>query len=365
METSSMETSPSKRRLRVLVPLFTLVLAGLVAECGFRLFSPNFYRNETSFVEDIRIRPPNLDYVINRSFIDTEIPEVALRTNERSYYLPAARFDDPDVTIAFLGGSTTECGAVQEELRFPARVSTLLESDGIRANVLNVAYSGNTVHDSINVLLNHVVLDHPDIAIMMHASNDIGVLRTSRDYQPRMARPLDASDVLRWLKQKLSSHSWFVARMRYSIASVQGMGAQPVLVREQNVLPSSHFPEEQFRDRLRAYVALARAFRIEPVLMTQPYAQFRTDITPEWIDGTAQDEANRVIREVGLEQDVLVIDLIRHLKEHVADFNEPMIVFYDAIHMTDQGSQIVAEHIAATLRSARILEPRERRPLVR
>ncbi len=355
-----MAATPPDRKWQVLVPIVTFVLAIAAVEFAFRLFSPNFYVNERSFIESIRIREPFMDYVINRRFIAPDDPEVRLRTDARSYYLPSVRFEKPDVTIAFFGGSTTECGAVKEELRFPALVSRRAEKQGIDVNVLNVAHSGNTLHDSINVLLNHVVLDRPDIAVVMHASNDIGVLREYPDYGPRMARPLDASDFLRWVKQWASGHSWFVARMRYAIAEMEGMGVKPVLMREQNVLPDSAFPEQQYRNRVRAFVALARSLDIEPVLMTEPYAQFRTNLTPEWKNDTVQDEANRVLRGVGSESGVLVIDLMAHMQATVPDFNEPMAVFYDAIHFTDRGSQVVGEYIAARLHESGLLKRRER-----
>jgi lysophospholipase L1-like esterase len=331
------------------MPVAVTAVALLVVELCFRLFSPNFYVGEKSFIEEVRIRAPHMDYRINRRFIDPTDPSVRLRTDARSYYLPSARFEDPDATIAFFGGSTTECAAVKEGLRFPALTSTLLEKKGLRVNVLNVALSGNTSHDALNVLLNHVVLDHPDVAVLMEASNDIGVLRQDPEYRTRMARPLGGIDLVRWTKQWLSSHSWFVARMRYTAAELQGMGVRPVAHREQNVLPGSVFPEKEFRQRLRAFIGLARAFEIEPVLMTQPYAQFRTEITPDWKNDTAQDEANQLIRDVAAQQGVIVIDLMDHLRSEVPDFNEPMVIFYDAIHVTDRGSQVLAEKIAETL----------------
>ncbi len=83
--------------------------------------------------------------------------------------MPAQRFDSPSATIVFLGGSTTECLFVAEDLRFPTYVSTLLETKGLQINSMNFGRSANNVQHSINNLINHVVNDEPDIVVMMHA----------------------------------------------------------------------------------------------------------------------------------------------------------------------------------------------------
>ena len=73
-------------------------------------------------------------------------------------------------------------------------------------------------------------------------------------------------------------------------------------------------------------------------------------LTPEWIERTAQDRFNAIIRRVGEEEVVPVIDLVHHLQYRVPDWNKPMKIFYDAIHVTDKGSRVYAQHIAERLR---------------
>lgn len=83
--------------------------------------------------------------------------------------------------------------------------------------------------------------------------------------------------------------------------------------------------------------------------MTQPFSGSTNSMTPNWIDVNEQDRFNTVIREVGVEESVSVIDLVRYLQEHVPEWNKPMEIFYDAIHVTDKGSILYAEHIATRL----------------
>ena len=50
-----------------------------------------------------------------------------LRVDRQGFIMPSKIHDHPDLTIAFLGGSTTECIYVDEDNRFPYLVGRLLE----------------------------------------------------------------------------------------------------------------------------------------------------------------------------------------------------------------------------------------------
>jgi len=83
--------------------------------------------------------------------------------------------------------------------------------------------------------------------------------------------------------------------------------------------------------------------------MTQPVTGMSNELTPAWGNAGAQDRFNAVIREVGQQNDVLVVDLCNHLKENVPDWDKPMHLFYDGVHVTDKGSEVYADHIADRL----------------
>jgi hypothetical protein len=74
----------------------------------------------------------------------------------------------------------------------------------LKVNTLNAGRSGNTLHDSINILLNHVIDDRPNIAVLMHATNDIGVLIRDGNYRSRMGRPVSIADFGKWSLQMAS-----------------------------------------------------------------------------------------------------------------------------------------------------------------
>ena len=191
---------PKWRKRFVLLGASILLALG-IAEIALRIAWDNPYRHEgPDRVVSLRLQHANTNHRFSRAAIHPESPFAQLRTNERSYILPSAQFENPDCTIAFLGGSTTECCAVAEDLRFPALVSTLLTTHGLQVNTLNAGTSGTTLHDSFNSLLNHVIQDEPDIVVVMHACNDIGLLTEKESYalrsdQPRRQRQKGITDI--------------------------------------------------------------------------------------------------------------------------------------------------------------------------
>ena len=52
-----------------------------------------------------------------------------IRVDRQGFIMPSKVHDRPDLTLAFLGGSTTECIYVDENQRFPYLVGRLLERD--------------------------------------------------------------------------------------------------------------------------------------------------------------------------------------------------------------------------------------------
>jgi lysophospholipase L1-like esterase len=325
-----------------------VTLAG--CEIALRLFWENPYRHELpDYVVKLRLQHPNVDRAFDRSRLDPDEPQVRFRTNARCYIEPSAQYETPDATVAFLGGSTTECSAVTEQTRFPSRVSTLLAEHGLRVSTLNSGRSGNTIHDSINVLLNHVVSDRPDIVVVMHAANDIGVLTADGDYRSRSGEAVTPGNLFTWTMQMASQRVSLAALARNGLFAPSfraRIGEAPALPA---TTPDRQPPIEEYRRRLLALVHVCRDFGIEPVLMTQPLASRTNELTPAWADAAAQDRFNGEVREVGRREGASVIDLVEHLNRSAPRWQEANELFYDGIHVNDRGSQEYARHIAEQL----------------
>ena len=206
-------------KAKCLALLFGLIFALGCAEICLRIAWHNSYAGASpNAIYKLRLQNANRDSVVSRRQIDASVPEVHFRTDDRSYVLPSFQHEKPDATVAFLGGSTTECIAVQEPLRFHAQVSDLLGEKGLKVNTLNGARSGNTLHDSLNILLNHVVLDKPDVVVVMHVTNDIGVLDGDNEYRSRMGQRPSWRDFADWFSQVASSRVYVVAALRHALA---------------------------------------------------------------------------------------------------------------------------------------------------
>ena len=53
--------------------------------------------------------------------------EYLLRIDNDGFIIPSKKYEYPDITLLFLGASTTECRFVEEENRFPYLAGALLE----------------------------------------------------------------------------------------------------------------------------------------------------------------------------------------------------------------------------------------------
>lgn len=334
---------------RLLLVGVSLAVSVGLSELALRVAWHNPFRTERpDHVVTLRKHHGLRDIPVDRSAIDPDRPLTRFRTDARSYALPSFQYAEPDLTVAFLGGSTTQCNAVSEDQRFHALVSDLLGERGLRVNTLNAARSGNTAHDSLNVLLNHVVRDEPDVVVMMHAANDLGVLVRSGSYAPRMGGPAGFGTAARWLGQEASARSALVGALRWW-ATIRPLAGGDFGHWAERLDESELAPTSPFEARLRAFVGIARGFGAEPVLMTQPASNVWTAQTPPWLDLSNQARFNDAVRAVASAQRATLIDLARHVVEHVEGWDRPMRVFYDGVHVTDAGSRIYAEHIAERL----------------
>jgi len=260
-----------------------------------------------------------------------------------------------------LGGSTTECMAVDEPLRFPALVSSLLAERGLKVNTLNAGVSGNTLHDSINILVNHVVEDHPDYVVVMNVVNDVGLLDSKGDYRSRMAHPLGWSQFAEAARSELSRRSALMGLLRQvksGIKSSLKIQVNDIQIEwRNNPGRAENIAADQYRAQLRAFVGAAQGLGIQPILMTEPLSGARNSMTPDWADMGAQDRFNAIVRQVGAETHTPVFDLAQHLQDHVPQWDELGKVFYDGMHVNDAGSLVYATFIADQL--AKLIRPTE------
>ena len=97
--------------------------------------------------------------------------------DDQGFLLPKSKHKDPDLTLAFLGGSTTYLAEVQPKDRFHYLIGNELEKRlNIKVNSLNAAVFGADTSHTINTLYNKVLPQKPDYVLIMHAVNDLNKL---------------------------------------------------------------------------------------------------------------------------------------------------------------------------------------------
>ena len=283
------------------------------------------------------------------------------------------------VRIFCVGGSTTECLYLDDQDAWPEVLQQLLVPEAPRVNVINTGRSGDSTRDHIALLAHRIVPLEPDIVILLCGVNDLG-LHAEPDYSPirldsraLIPEPEIDIDLRVWAQARICNWSQIAraavwAKRRFARSDEQGNPVQDVnglwyekARQERRSLPyqeidPSRYPFPEFEENVRSLIALCRAHDAVPVLLTQPalWGAEADDIekllwacpgglrirhAQLW---ETLERFNNVIREIGAEQDVLVVDLASHLPKTTE-------AFYDDSHFNVSGAQMVARKIAAAL----------------
>jgi lysophospholipase L1-like esterase len=294
-----------------------------------------------------------------------------IRVDENGFIMPAKVHEHPDLTLVFLGGSTTEDIYDDENNRFPYLAGHLLEeSTGLRVNSYNAAKSGNDSLHSLDVLLNKVLPLKPDLVAMMHNINDLSILLFEKSYwnrnpsrSPLIEKKPDWRTVGKNLEETfqlardLVVPNLYAALHRLLHAEGKSQADEFHQVRGQKIEVNQDYLVREFTLNLQTFINICRARGITPVLLTMP-SRLKDDPDPlirrlmqrlEEQNGItyrdfkgAFDHFNQAIREVAAQNRVLLVDLAQEIpqeKEYMSD----------VVHFTPAGSRLVAQKIAAGL----------------
>jgi len=296
-----------------------------------------------------------------------------VRTDAQGFMLPYNRYDQPDLTLVFLGGSTVACIYVEEENRFPYLVGNLLaQKTGKKITSINSGVGGNNSLHSLDILLNKIIPLRPDVVVMMHNINDLVALIYDRTYwskNPTRAAIVNFSFYknLTGLKAistlardlyipnlhaatRVLSKKIFGKKLKDPDDEFAHIRGKKLTVDEAAIL-------DEFKMNLNTFINICRARRITPVLMTQ-FNSYQANPDPKVLKAMQGFESdsqvpvrqfmelyarfNQAIREVGKENGVLVIDLATLIPQDKQ-------YMYDVVHLNTQGSQLAAQLISEHL----------------
>jgi hypothetical protein len=296
-----------------------------------------------------------------------------VRTDAQGFMLPYNRYEKPDLSLIFLGGSTVACIYVEEENRFPYLVGNLLsQKTGKKITSINSGVGGNNSLHSLDILLNKIIPVRPDVVVMMHNINDLVTLMYDRTYwsnNPTRSAIVNFSFYknLTGLKalstlardmyipnlhaaSRILSKKIFGKKVKDQDDEFASIRGKKLTVDEAAILA-------EFKMNLNTFINICRARQITPVLMTQ-FNRYKDHPDPKVIKAMQGFESdskipmgefmklyarfNDAIREVGKANGVLVIDLaalIPQEKEYM----------YDVVHLNTRGSQLAAQVISQRL----------------
>lgn len=300
-----------------------------------------------------------------------ENKQFRLRIDKDGFIEPSRIYPNPEITIAFQGGSTTECIFVDEEFRFPYLAGRELEKlTGKRVNSFNAAASGNTSMHTISILLTKVLPLHPDIVVAMENWNDLIILLLAGSYwNDHPTRSLFINDMtkagaefgMRRFLDNYVPHLYVASKSLFQpLYSLIRFGGSDEWagVRGKKVEVDEAALANEFRMNLTSYAAIANAHHVKSVFMTMAsristepdaftLAQTKT-LEDSYGISYAEfkkllDSFNDVVREVASQNNAGLIDLERYVpKENT--------FIYDQVHYNTKGSRFVSSYIAERLK---------------
>jgi lysophospholipase L1-like esterase len=296
--------------------------------------------------------------------------------DEHGFLEPSAVWDDADLDVVFLGGSTTECLLLPQGDRFPARVGPELHRlTGLRVNTYNGGLGGNDGMHSNLALVAKVLPMRPDAVVFMHGVNDLFVMGITGTYYHELpTRSLvvtPAQPTASWRLLKAIKDVTFPGIAHVIAGAAPGLGEGMKERAGVPVPPDDEFepyrdvvsnPEPaqiraDFRSCVTQFVTTADAWGIEPVLMTQanrhtipiqPGLAKDADKLTGTLNMPYEDFAqlhmdlNQITRDVAAEYDLTLVDLAAEIPPQ-----ERWIM--DTVHYSPDGSRRAAEVIARDL----------------
>ena len=375
----------------ILAMLFGLLLSAMIIEVVLRLYNPFEFR--------VRGDKIVLQKNITRVIVNHKIPKLDEKIIQRRNSLGFRGEEPPQgldfvsgkhLTIIAVGGSTTECLYLSDGKTWPDDLAKLLKERIDKVWVNNAGFDGYSTFGNLVLMRDYIADLHPKIVLFLIGINDIGqnMPNVHTDAKVMEDGKFRAEESAGWC---FSSPSCFVNTLAYhsefanlALNLYRYLKAGSVMVSQVDIVKTikggvGHIqlnPQDlsqliisedriqqvleahnqgyipQYEERVKSLVEISRNNGIEPILITQPmlYGVGKDDITGidletvqihntngllEW---KILELYNDVLRKVGKEKGLLVIDLAQKMPHS-------SLYYYDFMHYTNEGAVKVAKII--------------------
>jgi lysophospholipase L1-like esterase len=355
----------SRKPVKVLlycVYLFVIVFIGL--EIILRIYNPFHLRLKGDKI----ILPINQRQTITNSINPKLDPVVTNVRNGLGFRGPEWPDDGKKhLSIITIGGSTTECHFLNDQYTWPYVLGQKLADSLNNVWLNNAGMDGHSTYGHLIMLNDHVKKLHPSVVLFLTGINDVETaspsfhdnLSTKGAWSDFKHYIFENSEVLNLLLNL--SRGWRAQRFNNTTHEMTVLNNDQLLRLPDSVINKRVANQKPYltayRSRLQQLADTCIANHILPVLVTQPN-QFGVgkdsltgadlelfDVEPG-LNGKLiwriLEEYNEVVRNLGREKQIPVIDLAHLLPKN-------SVYFYDASHFTNAGAEKVASLLAADL----------------
>jgi lysophospholipase L1-like esterase len=356
----------------LLVLLISLVLVLCFCELVLRVYNPLGFRIKGNKI----ILPINKKEIIHHEHGLGKLDKVVIvQRNSLGFRGPEPPADFArSLTIATVGGSTTECLDLAEDKTWPHDLGVRLKPNFKHLWIDNAGLSGNSTFGHYILMQDYLVKLQPKVVLFLVGINDVG-LKSERDFDERIHeinfRSLERFLASAAVHSELATAALNLYRFYFPKSVMINNQNDPQETDLRKLLPFSVSHEEQdaiikdhqdhylsaYKNRLEKLIAICQEHNIIPVLLTQPVL-YGNSVDPTTgvnlghkfvakdMDGATGWQVlelyNDVTRHVGRDRGVLVIDLAREMPKDSR-------YYYDLMHYTNPGAEKVADLIAAQL----------------
>jgi lysophospholipase L1-like esterase len=348
----------------VLALFLGIVLALIVLEGLIRIFEPIEFRVRGNKLQ----LPVNRKWVIRADGFSGLDAVIYHQTNWLGFRgeNPPKNFADY-LTIIAVGGSTTHCRYISEGKTWVDLLGEKLKKSFPKLWINNGGCDGQTTFGHLILMEDIIVKLRPKVVLFLVGANDVR-FEASKRFDKHLLRKKDNSYLGGFIESLLvrsEVYYYGINLIRYYNARKWDMLHHPVDLTKCNIreVPEKQIEEEKeehqkkqlkpYARRLIKLIEISLENNIEPVFITQPYllgkgVDDRTGVDLAAVDANLSGNGklaweilelyNDVVRQVGQEHQVLVIDLARELPKTSRNF-------YDFYHFTNEGSAEIANII--------------------
>jgi len=348
--------------------LLAMVLAFAIMEISLRFYNPLGFRIKGNKI----VLPVNRTQIVHNKKNGKLDELVVNKKNSLGF-----RGEEPPsdfnarLTIVTVGGSTTECLAINEKKSWPYLLQNKLRHHFPKLWLNNAGLGGHSTFGHIILMQDYLIKMKLKSVLFLVGLNDMGrsdITNSDRNLFGFGFKKLEKSLITAAMHSEVASSMlnfyryYFPAFVKFSDVNELNIltlkHIKNTIVEEEAIIEKHrHNLIQSYRVRLEKLVELALDHQIDPVLITQPvlYGNSVDDITGVALDdidvyggtngkiGWRELELyNDITRQVGKNHGVFVIDLARELPKS-------SLYYYDLVHYSNEGCEKVAEILCSHL----------------